>query len=633
MLELLERDGLARICKFYVNEKEIETPTLMPVINPGKIVISPKDIYERFKLKSIITNAYIIYNNNDLKEKALTLKLHKMLDYPGIIMTDSGTFQDHVYGNLKLDPNKILNFQREIGSDIGTILDVFTEPDFTREQTIEAIEETAKRGAEALKIKGEMNLAGTLQGSVYLDLREYAAQKMSALDFDYYPIGGVVPLLESYRYSDLVEILIASKLNLDPSKPVHLFGAGHPMFFAMSILLGVDFFDSSSYIKYARDNRFLFPDGTRELKDMKYVPYYSPVLDKYDVSELAHMSYDERVKLIAEHNLFISVEELNRVKTAIFEQSLWEYVEERSRSHPALYSALKVLKKYREKLEKFENLSKKHAYFYTGLESLNRPVTYRLNKRVKSEFQNEKTVVLVNQEDLDKMKRYVENVNATFLVHTPFGFIPYQLLSIYPILQSSFPSDPVKIDNLKEIIDSWDIDLLISRLNTAEDPLNSEFITLQAKDLDLDKIKAIVDYQFGKYSRSALFNGTVKIVKSKNTGMIRTVFLENKHILSMRNDGFFTLKYEGGRLLHSYFKYPKLRIVVSKDSAEFNKLGKNVFARFVVDMDPDLVPYDEVLVVDTDDNYIGVGRTFMNRLEALKFKKGMIAEVRETNKK
>ena len=632
MLELLERDGLARICKFYVKEKEIETPTLMPVINAGKIVISPKDIYEKFKLKSIITNSYIIYNNNELKEKALNLKLHKMLDYPGIIMTDSGTFQDHVYGNLELSPDKILNFQKDIGSDIGTILDVFTEPDFSREKTIESIEETAKRGAEALKIKGEMKLAGTVQGSVYPDLREFAAQKMSALDFDYYPIGGVVPLLESYRYSEIVEILISSKLNLDPSKPVHLFGAGHPMFFAISILLGVDFFDSSSYIKYARDNRFLFPDGTRELKDMKYVPYYSPILDKYDVSELAHMDYEERVRLIAEHNLFMSIEELNRVKTAIFEQSLWEYVEERCRSHPSLYSALKTLGKYREKLEKFENLSKKHAYFYTGLESLNRPVTYRLNKRVKSNFQNEKMVVLVNQEDLDKMKKYVETVNATFLVHTPFGFIPYQLLSIYPILQSSFPSGPLKIDNLKEIIDAWDIELLISRLKNVEDPLNSELINLQAKDMDLDKIKAIADYQFGKYSSNALFNGSVKIIKSKNTGMIRTIFLGNRHILSMRNDGFFTLKYEGGKILHSYFTYPQMRIVVSKDSAEFNMLGKNIFARFVVDMDPELIPYDEVLVVDPDDNYIGVARTFMNKSEALKFKKGMIAEIRETNK-
>ncbi|MEM0160432.1 MAG: tRNA guanosine(15) transglycosylase TgtA [Thermoplasmata archaeon] len=633
MLELLERDGLARICKFSVNNKEVETPTLMPVINPGKIVISPRDIYEKFKLKSIITNSYIIYNNNDLKEKALTQKLHKMLDYPGIIMTDSGTFQDHVYGNLELDPQKILDFQREIGADIGTILDIFTEPDFSREQALSAIEETARRGAQALKIKGNMKLAGTVQGSVYLDLREYAAQKMSALEFDYYPIGGVVPLLESYRYSDIVDILIASKLNLDPSKPVHLFGAGHPMFFAMSILLGVDFFDSSSYIKYARDNRFLFPDGTRELKDMKYVPYYSPVLDKYEVSELAQMPYDDRVKLIAEHNLFISVEELNRVKTAIFEQSIWEYVEERSRSHPALYSALKTLKKYQEKLERFENLSRKHAYFYTSIESLNRPVIYRLDKRIRSEFQNEKTVVVLNQENIDKMKQYIETANATFLVHTPFGFIPYQLMSIYPILQSSFPDYPDKIDNLKHIMDSWDLDTLISRLKNPDDPIGDEFITEHKKDLDIEKIRAIVDYQFGKYSSNALFNGPVKIVKSKNTGMIRTVFLDDKHILSMRNDGFFTLKYEAGKLLHAYFKYPKLRIAVSKDSAEFNMLGKNVFARFVVDMDPDLIPYDEVLIVDPDDNYIGVGRTFMNKTEALKFKKGMVAEVRETNKK
>jgi len=75
-----------------------------------------------------------------------------------------------------------------------------------------------------------------------------------------------------------------------------------------------------------------------------------------------------------------------------------------------------------------------------------------------------------------------------------------------------------------------------------------------------------------------------------------------------------------------------LRVVVNKDSEEFNKKGKNVFARFVKEMDEYLRPFDEVLVVNEEDELIGVGRTFFNWLEIKTLRKGMVVEIRETLK-
>ncbi|MEM4170801.1 MAG: tRNA-guanine transglycosylase, partial [Thermoplasmata archaeon] len=209
MMEIIHRDGLARITKFSLNGRVVETPALMPVINPNIIVISPREMKEDFGIKAIITNAYIIKRDSKLREKALNEGLHSMLDFDGIIMTDSGTFQSHMYGEIDEKPLEIVEFQKNIGSDIGTVLDIFSEPEFNYEQAANAVNETYKRAKDSKNIKGSMYIAGPIQGSLFKDLRELSARLMDSLDLDYYAIGGVVPLLENYRYSDVVKIIMA----------------------------------------------------------------------------------------------------------------------------------------------------------------------------------------------------------------------------------------------------------------------------------------------------------------------------------------------------------------------------------------------------------------------------------------
>ncbi|MGC8681418.1 MAG: tRNA guanosine(15) transglycosylase TgtA, partial [Thermoplasmata archaeon] len=437
MLEVLHRDGLSRIGRYEVNGRTVETPALMPVINPNIIVISPEELKEKFHLDALITNSYIIKKDQVLREKALKEGLHKFLNFDGIIMTDSGTFQSHMYGDLDLEPDEIVKFQKDIGSDIITILDIFSEPEFSYEEAQDAVKITYERAKEAKKFAENATLAGPIQGSLFMDLRERSAKLMNSLDLDYYPIGGVVPLLESYRYSEIVDIVMASKLNIDFGKPVHLFGAGHPMVFAISALMGVDFFDSSSYVKYARDDRVIFPDGTRYLSELKYVPYPSPYLNRYDIEDIKKMDREERFGIISRHNLHVTIEELERIKNAIYEGTVWEYAEERCRSHPSLYNALKELYKYKEKLERFENLSRVHPFYYTGPESLQRPSVLRIEKRIIDRYKyKRKSCIVINDKDTDKIMKYIKNIDSHFLVKTPFGYVPYELLFIYPIIQS-----------------------------------------------------------------------------------------------------------------------------------------------------------------------------------------------------
>ena len=92
-LELLDRDCAGRISKWTFNKKNIILPEIAIVINPKKMLVTPKELQEKFGTKLIITNAYLI-KKSDLKNEILEQGLHKYLSFDGIIMNDSGAYQE-----------------------------------------------------------------------------------------------------------------------------------------------------------------------------------------------------------------------------------------------------------------------------------------------------------------------------------------------------------------------------------------------------------------------------------------------------------------------------------------------------------------------------------------------------------
>ncbi len=210
-MEIIRRDGLARIGRFTTLHGKVETPTILPVVNPNLLVITPKEM-KKFGAQAIITNSYIIRRNATLRENALKNGIHSLMDFDGPIMTDSGTFQSYVYGDVEYTNQEIVEFQRSIGSDITTILDIFSKPDDTYDQAKNAVMETYRRIEEIPELSGPM-LAGPIQGSIYPDLRKESAELMGRSKADYLPIGGVVPLLENYNYDTLVDIIVNSRIN------------------------------------------------------------------------------------------------------------------------------------------------------------------------------------------------------------------------------------------------------------------------------------------------------------------------------------------------------------------------------------------------------------------------------------
>ncbi|MGZ4914705.1 MAG: tRNA-guanine transglycosylase, partial [Halobacteriota archaeon] len=95
--EVIHKDAFGRIGTLHTRHGDVETPTLMPVINPNRALISPEEMHE-FGASILITNAYIIYRNPPLKERALSSGVQSLLGFNGPVMTDSGAFQLSTYG-------------------------------------------------------------------------------------------------------------------------------------------------------------------------------------------------------------------------------------------------------------------------------------------------------------------------------------------------------------------------------------------------------------------------------------------------------------------------------------------------------------------------------------------------------
>ena len=151
-------------------------------------------------------------------------------------------------------------------------------------------------------------------------------------------------------------------------------------------------------------------------------------------------------------------------------------------------------------------------------------------------------------------------------------------------------------------------------------------------NLILTKIKAISDYQFGPDITDALFtkDTDVRVIFSRNTGKIKHIFDGEKLLLNFRpNNGLFTLTFHSGQRIIANTVKPRLRVVVLNDVAEFIKKGRNVFCKHVIDIDRDLRPMDEVLIVDENDDLLAIGRLNLPIDFILAFDRGLAINVRK----
>lgn len=337
--EVTQRDGRARLGRLHTKHGILETPALLPVVNPNIRTIEPRVMWDKYGIQALITNSYIMWKHEDLRTVALEKGVHTLLDYPGVIMTDSGTFQSYVYGDVEVGVDEIVGFQRSIGVDIATMLDVFSRPDMSITEVEHAVRETEARAAQSLEAAGTTMLNGPIQGGIFRELRHISAQLMGQHDFAVHPIGGIVPVMEQQRYKDYAKIMMATLPLLPPDRPVHMFGCGHPMLFPMSIALGADLFDSAAYALFARDGRLLTPWGTERIDELVDWPLLMPCVASITPAEVRAMEAEAKEQVLAHFNLEVTLAELARCKQAVRDGRIWQLAEQRSHQHPALREA------------------------------------------------------------------------------------------------------------------------------------------------------------------------------------------------------------------------------------------------------------------------------------------------------
>lgn len=425
--ELRDADGAGRIGELELPRREqtVTTPALLPVINPNIRTIEPSALRTEFGAEILITNSYIIHSNTELREQALEHGLHEMLGFDGAIMTDSGSFQLAEYGEISVSTEEILRFQHKIGSDIGTPVDIPTPPDVEQDRANTELSTTIDRLATAQEVEtGEMLVSAPVQGSTHPQLRRKAGEQIGKMDPDIVPIGAVVPLLEQYRYDDMIDIVVAAKQGLGPAKPVHLFGAGHPMMFALATAAGCDLFDSAAYALYARDDRYLTVNGTKHLEDLTWLPCSCPVCVCQTPEELKELNETAREQELARHNLYVSFAEIRRIRQAIRQGRLFELVERRARAHPAVLDGYRALLEHQDWLEAFDPVSK-DPFFYLSTESNRRPEVKRHHQRLKRLDPGEELLLTV-ADDHDEYE-------SCWSVRPPFGPIPPALSQVYPL--------------------------------------------------------------------------------------------------------------------------------------------------------------------------------------------------------
>jgi 7-cyano-7-deazaguanine tRNA-ribosyltransferase len=516
--------------------------------------------------------------------------------------------------------------------------------------------------------KGDMMLAGTVQGGIYEDLREKSARELALLDFDVHPIGGVVPLMEQYRYSDMVRVVLASKKHLPPNRPVHLFGCGHPMLFAQAALLGCDLFDSASYAKFAESGRMLLSTGTIHLDQLEELPCECPVCSNTDAKELLKLDKPYRDLSLMKHNLYVSAAEMRRVRQAIRDGKLFELAVARSAGHPSLLEALSTMMRNSGLTVHSDPVGKSSSIMYQGPVTLHRSELITFHSRLieRYPYRTAERILLIphlgDRPFVDTLPKAVAEIRRRTHEHlllffvTPLGAIPWELEHVHPAQQCVFPQSLRAIDldvasfRVREVLDSLNFNsgYWFAR-DTATDKMGLEIQEQYQLDridnlepvekIPIDdeanwairKLRALLAFQWNINPSNVKGAVNLEFVMSKSTGKIRYVKHDDEVLFTLvPTTGLFTPTFEGGLQLMKMKIDERYRIVISDEVSEFVARGKSALAKFVIHASPLLRAGEEVLVTDERGNLLGVGKALLNGGEMMAFSKGAAVNTRHS---
>jgi len=344
-----DKNSKARVCNLKTAHGTIETPIFMPVGTLGTVKAVNQNILENeIKAQIVLSNTYHLYLRPGTDVLKQAGGLHKFMNWNKPILTDSGGYQvfslsefrkikpegvefsSHLDGSKHFfTPEKVIEIERTIGSDIMMVLDECTpypcEYDYAKKSQ-ELTSDWAilnKNAFEKTKpLYGfDQNLFGIIQGSVYKYLREKSAKEIVNLDFNGYAIGGLAvgePMEQMY------ELVNFTTDFMPENKPRYLMGVGRPENILEAIERGIDMFDCVMPTRNARNAYLFTSNGTLSMRNNSYKNDFNKIDEEcecytcknYTRAYLRHLFIAKEIlalELASIHNLYFY---LHLIKTA-----------------------------------------------------------------------------------------------------------------------------------------------------------------------------------------------------------------------------------------------------------------------------------------------------------------------------
>jgi queuine tRNA-ribosyltransferase len=368
-------DEAARACTIKTTREEIQTPVFMPVGTVASVKALDMSDIEELGAKIILANTYHIYLRPGSKVVEKMGGLHGFTTYEGNFLTDSGGFQafslsdiskasddgikfkSHIDGSLHyFTPEKVLDIQYELNSDIMMVLDDLVALPAEQERIRKSVERTtewAKRSLEYHAIQKAYgkartnNLFAIVQGGTDKAFRKLSAEELVSLEaegagFDGFAIGGLSVGEENSAMYDTVEWITPF---LPHDKPRYLMGVGTPEDLVENIERGVDMFDCVMPTRNARNGTLFTSFGKVNIKAAKYILDQNPidpecncpVCRRYTRAYMCHLYRAKELtfyRLATIHNLHYYLNLAKEVRSAIlnkeFKKFKKEFYEKRS---------------------------------------------------------------------------------------------------------------------------------------------------------------------------------------------------------------------------------------------------------------------------------------------------------------
>ncbi len=268
---------------------EIKTPVFMPVGTLASVkAIFPKEL-EKLDIEIILSNTYHLMQRPGDELIREMGGIQNFMSWNKPVLTDSGGFQvwslsklkeiseegiifkSHLDGNtIFLSPERAIEIQENLNSDISMVLDECTEYPVSFERAKKSME-LSMRWAERCKNKFNnrkgFGLFGIVQGGMFNELRKYSADKLSEIGFDGYALGG---LSVGESHLEMIKVINSTTKYLDENKPRYVMGIGRPVDIIRSIEQGIDMFDCVLPTRFGRNGRAFTLEGEINLRNSKF---------------------------------------------------------------------------------------------------------------------------------------------------------------------------------------------------------------------------------------------------------------------------------------------------------------------------------------------------------------------------